>query len=119
MQIRTRNNQFGYKEGISTTDATIRIEQYIEHANRGDKILLMDLSNAFGAINRTLLWTTLYKKGLGRNGKTHSQRASWENYRHNVRGGYGEPRGNNIEVFHGSAISALLFIIYMDDAMED
>ena len=62
--ILTRNNQLGYKEGISTIDAIIRVEQYIESANRDAKILLMGISKAFGAINRTLLWTTLYKKGI-------------------------------------------------------
>ena len=32
---------------------------------------------------------------------------------------YGEPQPNNVGVFQGSAISALMFIIYLDDMMED
>ena len=54
--ILTRHNQFGYKE------ATSAVGQYIENASRDAEILLMDLSKAFGAIDRTLLWETLYKK---------------------------------------------------------
>merc|ERR1712112_266649 len=32
---------------------------------------------------------------------------------------YGEENQNNVGVFQGSAISALMFIIYLDDMMED
>jgi len=35
------------------------------------------------------------------------------------KGKYGTPSGNNIGVFQGSAISVLLFIIYMGDMVED
>ena len=59
--ILTSNNQFGYKEGISTIDAIINVEQYIENANREAGILLTDLFKAFGSIDRTLLWATLYE----------------------------------------------------------
>ena len=31
---------------------------------------------------------------------------------------YGEAKGDNVGVFQGSAISALIFIIYLDDMME-
>ena len=60
--ILTSNNQYGYKEGIPTTDAIIKVEQYIEQADNKGEILLMDLSEAFGTVNMTLLWTTLRKK---------------------------------------------------------
>ena len=59
--ILTRNNQYGFNAGISAIDAIIKIDQYIEHANRDAGILLADIAKAFGAINRTLLWATLYK----------------------------------------------------------
>ena len=59
--ILTRNNQSGYKPGISTTDAIVRIEQYIEQANRDGKILMVPLSKPFGAIYRTLIWEARYK----------------------------------------------------------
>ena len=52
------------RDGVSTIGAIIKVEQYIGNANHDAKILLMGLSKAFGAINRTLLWATLYKKGM-------------------------------------------------------
>jgi len=36
-----------------------------------------------------------------------------------VKNKYGQATKNNVGVFQGSAISALLFIIYQDDVMED
>jgi len=42
----------------------VKIEQYIEQNSTAKNILLMDLSKAFGAVNRTILWTALYKEGI-------------------------------------------------------
>ena len=110
--ILTSDNQYGYEEGISTTDAIIKVEQYIEQADNKEKVLLMGQSKAFDTINRKLLWTTLYKKGLpgetirrirgGHRAKRLSPKYRWR---------YGEAEGNNIGFCQGSAISALLFII--------
>ena len=84
------------------------------------KILLMGLPKAFGAINRKLLRATLYKKGIPeelvrRVGRGHQGTRLAPKYR----GRYGESKENNIGVFHGSEIRALLFIIYLDDMTED
>ena len=64
MHIITRNNQYGYNEGISAIDAIAKIERYVEHAIRAAGILFMGLSTAFGAVNRKLLWATLYRKWI-------------------------------------------------------
>ena len=42
-RILTSNNQYGYNEGIST-DAIIKVEQYIERTDCIAKVLLMELS---------------------------------------------------------------------------
>ena len=42
MHIVTRNAQFGYKEGISTTDAEVKIEKYIRRADTKSKILKLE-----------------------------------------------------------------------------
>ena len=60
----TPSNQFGYKKGLSAIDAVIKIEKCIQAGTPIAKILLMDLSEAFGCVNRSTLWTTLYKAGL-------------------------------------------------------
>ena len=80
----------------------------------------MDLTKAFGKVNRTLLWTTLYKKGLPieminriRRGHKNTTLAP------KLKNKYGKATENNVGAFQGSAISALLFIIYQDDVMED
>ena len=117
--ILTSNNQYGYKEGVSKSDAVINVEQYIKQAENKAKILLMDLSKAFDAINRTLLWTTLYKKGLPEETINHIRRGhTGTRLAPKYKGRYGKLNGNNIGVFQGSEISALLFIIYLDDMME-
>ena len=76
----------------------------------------MDLSNAFDCVNRSTLWTTLYETGLpistiqniqqGRQGAT---------LRCKDDGAYGAQINNSVGVFQGSALSALLFVIYLGD----
>ena len=97
--ILTRNNQFGYKEGISTIDAIIKIEHYVERANRDAKILPMGLSKAFGAINRTLLWATLYERDIHRNGKTPEEDAEEKNYHRNTKGCMGNSQKTILDYF--------------------
>ena len=80
----------------------------------------MGLSKAFDAINRTQLWATLYKKGLRletivqiRQGHQNTQLCAKN------QGKYGPLAKNNVGVFQGSALSAPLYIIYLDDVMQD
>ena len=120
MHILLRNRQFGYKESISAIDAIVKVEQYIEHGRRDAVILPMSPTNASDAINRTLLWTTLYKKGIREETINNSRRGHQgarlaPKYKVN----YGKTVENNIGVFRGSSIGAILFIIYMGEAMED
>ena len=101
-------------------DAIIKIGQYIEHANRDAEIMLMCLSKAIGAINKKLLWATLCMKGppvetIKHIGRGHRRTKLVPKYI----GKYGELSENNIWIFQGSAIDALLFIIYMGDVMEE
>ena len=96
-------------------------EHLIQESEKGPpRRLLMDLSEAFGTINRAKLWTTLYKNGLPlemiitvRQGHQNTTLCAKN------QGGYGKQIINNIGVFQGSAISALLFTIYLEDMMED
>ena len=59
-----RNNAIRIQTRPINPDAILKIEQYIQEGTGGNQILLMGLSEAFDTINRTQLWTTLYKKGL-------------------------------------------------------
>ena len=112
--ILTSYIQYVYKEGISTMGEIRKEEQYVGKADGGAKILLMGIPKAFGAINRTPLWEALYKKGAPEETIKHISRGHQGTRlspKHN--GKYGHPRGNDIGVFQGSAISAILFIMWM------
>ena len=72
----------------------------------------MGLSEAFDTVNRTLLWKTLYKKGLPEEMIRHIRRGhQGTRLAPKYKGRYGEPRENNIVVCQGSEISTMLFII--------
>ena len=78
----------------------------------------MDTPEAFDAVSRALLMTALYKRGLpeetikqirrGRQGKRLAPKYKWS---------YGVPKENDKGGFRRSAISAILFIIYLGDMM--
>merc|ERR1712093_499632 len=83
-------------------------------------MLCMDLSKAFDSINRELLWTALYRKGL----PVPLILMLIEGHRTTTlcaknKGTYGEDVHANIGVFQGAAFSALGFIIYLCDMMDD
>ena len=62
--IVTRNDQFGRKEGISTTDAIAEIEKYTNPTGSNSKVLPINRASALGTIKRAILGTTLYNKAL-------------------------------------------------------
>ena len=116
----TFNTQFGYKSGLSTIDAIIKLEQSIREGIENMAIILMDIAKAFGDVNRVLLWATLYKCGIPITAIQHIRGGLPKTIlRHKENRTYGTPITNNVGVFQGSAISALLFIIYLDDVMQD
>ena len=119
LHLLTGTNQYGYKQGLSTIDALYKIENYIQESNKEAQILLMDLPKAFGAINRTQLCTTLYKRTTPRKHHPNTKGHQQTMLRAKHQGKYGQPQLNNKGVFQGSAISSLLFIIYIDDMVED
>ena len=82
LHLLTSNNQFGYKNGLSTIDAIIKIEKAIQAGTPKTKIILMDLSKAFDCVNRNTLWSTLYKAGLPihTQSKTYSKGTKARNY---------------------------------------
>ena len=81
---------------------------------------MMDLTKAFDCINRSLLWAVLYRKGI----PIDLIRMLKEGHKRTTlapknKGTYGKDVEVNIGVFQGAAFSALGFIIYLCDMMED
>ena len=100
--ILTSRKQYGFIEGISTTDAIVKVEQYIEQTDCEERVLLIDLSKAFGATSRTLPRTTLYKKGLPEEIIRHIRKGHrWARLSPEYSGRYGATEEDNIEVFQG------------------
>jgi len=120
LHLITKNTQFGHKTHLSTIDAITKIESHLTQATPDTQLLLMGLTKAFDKVNRTIMWTTLYKKGIPIEMITHIRRGHLDTMLlPKTKRIYGKPTENNIGVFQGSAISALLFIIYQDDMMQD
>ena len=59
--------QFGFKKGVSTTDASfilMSIVQKILNENKRLYCIFVDLKKCFDSINRNALWLKLYKHGI-------------------------------------------------------
>ena len=107
-------------QGRNIHDRCNHKSRTVRRTDRQQRKVQMGLSEASEAINRTRLWTTLYKKGLPEEMIRHIRRGHrWTKLSPKYRGSYGESKGNNVGVFQGSSISALLFIIYLVDMMEE
>ena len=120
MHIATSNTQYGYKSNLSAIDAIGVTESYMGKPTDATNLLLMDLSRAFDTINRTIPWATWYKNGLPVEMILHIRR--WHQnalLMTKTQGQYGPQVNSNIGVYQGSAISVLLFTIYLGDMMED
>ena len=119
LNLLTSESQTEYKNSRSTHDVLSLLQKNIKNDNTTG-LILIDLSKAFEAIDRNLLWEILYEKGLPRDcirlirmGHTDSQ------LRPKYKGAIGTSTHNNRGVFQGSPISAMLFIIYFDSMMKD
>ena len=100
-------------------DAIVKVEHAIQHGPDSTTRTLMDLTKAFDCVNRQLLWTTLYKTGIPVATIKHIKQGHQNTkLRCKDNGKYGNAVINNVGVFQGSSLSALLFIIYLEDMMQ-
>merc|ERR1712112_55555 len=80
----------------------------------------MGISRSFGTINRTQISASLYKKGLPLETSLQIRQCRKETAlcaKH--QGRYGRLQRGSVGVSQDSALSALLFIIYLDGMMQD
>ena len=119
LNLLTNEQQCAYKTNRSTQDLIYFIKTKLTQTKTQGQ-LLMDLSKAFGRIDRNTLRWILYRKGLPLpfiktiiQGHTDTLLCS----RH--KGIHGPYIENNIGVFQGSPISPQMFIIYSHSFMGD
>jgi len=63
MDLLTRETQTEYKTGRSEIDILSLVQNRIHH-DTTKQLILIDLSKEFDTIDRNILWTILYEKGL-------------------------------------------------------
>ena len=101
----------------------MEIDQLQENDSRNTLIILTGQPEAFCAVNRTLLWAAMYKIGIPIKAiQKIAQGRQNTTPRCKEMGTYGEPIKNNVgggDLFQRAALRAMLFIIYLDDMMED
>ena len=119
MSLLTNETQTAYKTGRSTIDILSLIQNQIQN-EKTKQLLLIDLSKAFDSIDRDILWTTLYEKGLPWDLIKQIRSGHCGNYlAPKYKGKIGGKINNNKGVFQGSPISPLLFIIYFAHVLEN
>ena len=121
--VNIRENQFGFRPGMSTTEPVFALRQLQEKCREKNKDLQMvfvDLEKAFDRIPRDLIWWCLRKKGMPEEYVKIVQDMH-RSSKTQVDTQQGETEYFPIEVglHQGSALSHLLFIIIMDVLTEN
>ena len=121
--VKVRDNQFGFRPGMSTTEPVSALRQLQEKCRENNKDLHMvfvDLEKAFDRIPRDLIWWCLRKKGVPEE-YVHIIQDMYQACKTQVVTKKGETEYFPIEVglHQRSALSHLLFIIIMDVLTEN
>ena len=121
--VKIRDNQFGFRPGMSTTEPVFALRQLQEKCREKNKDLHMvfvDLEKAFDRIPRDLIWWCLRKKGVPEE-YVQIVQDMYRSCNTQVVTQKGETEYFPIEVglHQGSALSPLLFIIIMDVLTEN
>ena len=119
VNLLTDEAQTAYKPNRSTLDVLSQIENGAKQS-KTNQLMLIDLANAIGFIERGILSPTLYETGTPRTyiraqqpGHTGTQ------LRHKLDGQLGGEINNNKGVSQGIPLSAQLFAIYFNAALQE
>ena len=121
--VMIRDNQFGFRPGMSTTEPVFALRQLQEKCREKNNYLHMvfvDVEKAFDRIPRDLIWWCLRKKGVPEE-YVQIVQDMYRSCKTQVVTQKGETEYFQIEVglHQGSALSPLLFIIIMDVLTEN
>lgn len=111
-------NQFGFRAGLSTEDAILRVCSQLYgslNSNKQTVGLFIDMTKAFDLVNHDILLTKLYNAGF--RGSFFNMLSSYLKNRMqkvNINGVYSEPRMLKHGVPQGSVLGPLFFLIYIN-----
>ena len=114
--------QFGYRQGVSTIDAVLRIVNFIYYSFDERKIVIgvfLDLSKVFDTLNQSILLNKLKHYGV------RDKELSWfksyfkdKKQRVKYKGFQSDVLNNGIGVAQGSILGPVMYIIYMNDIVK-
>lgn len=113
------NNQFGFRNGVSTEDAVLALtEEISKHLDRGNKCVgvFLDLAKAFDTVSTPLLLDKLYQYGIRGLPLQLISDFLTDRQQQTKLGNYlSQPTGITCGLPQGSVLSPTLFLIYVND----